>query len=169
VTEATFLRQTSQTQIYETERNNYQGSTMFVCISLVLLSADQPIRANTRYALQLRKAELEIARLQNENFELRVQVADMRAKVARMGTTEHAISQAYKELVESKSSEITDIVRLLWNAVDSMNSLLKADFTRFGCESTVKSKRERAPVSSLYISELKITLISGSDGRTRTR
>ncbi|CAG8438131.1 567_t:CDS:10 [Ambispora leptoticha] len=72
------------------------------------------LESNTLYAIQLRKAEVEISRLSIENIELRATIAQLNDQIDKL--------QCDKQN-PAKSGQIADIINQLRTAADSLNSL----------------------------------------------
>ncbi len=63
-------------------------------------------RSNTSYALQLRESELKTRQLQAEYIELRVTVAQLRAKIEKLKHQRAKTNDSFKESVKVKSIPI---------------------------------------------------------------
>ncbi|CAG8442604.1 10651_t:CDS:2 [Acaulospora colombiana] len=81
--------------------------------------------SNTLYALQLRKAEVEISRLSAENVELRTTIARLNDKIKKLKSERSARNDKFKD--SSTSGQLSEIIQLLRGTADSLNALMDLD------------------------------------------
>ncbi|RHZ77376.1 hypothetical protein Glove_180g95 [Diversispora epigaea] len=83
--------------------------------------------SNTLYALQLRKAELEISRLSIENIESRATIVNLNNKIEKLESDKN---ERFKDGVKSTSGQLTEIIQQLHEAANSLNSLMDYNYRR---------------------------------------
>ncbi|CAG8490310.1 24288_t:CDS:10 [Cetraspora pellucida] len=85
------------------------------------------IKSNTLYALQLRKAEVEISRLSVENIELRATIARLNDQIKKLKNDKNINNETFKDSVMSTSGQINDLIQQLRGAADTLNALMESD------------------------------------------
>ncbi|RIB23496.1 hypothetical protein C2G38_2072669 [Gigaspora rosea] len=85
------------------------------------------IKSNTLYALQLRKAEVEISRLSVENIELRATIAKLTDQINKLKIEKNVKNETIKDSVMTTSGQINDLILQLRGAADSLNALMESD------------------------------------------
>ncbi|KAG9286707.1 hypothetical protein G9A89_012257 [Geosiphon pyriformis] len=88
------------------------------------------IKSNTLYAIQLRKAEVEISRLSIENIELRTTISQLTDQVEKLQCDHdqrNSTSDLCQPSFKAKNDQIADIIQQLRSATDSLNALVEAD------------------------------------------
>ncbi|CAG8553261.1 15720_t:CDS:10 [Dentiscutata erythropus] len=85
------------------------------------------IKSNTLYALQLRKAEVEISRLSVENIELRATIAKLTDQINNLKIEKNVKNETFKDSVMNTSGQINDLIQQLRGAADSLNALMESD------------------------------------------
>ncbi|CAG8459219.1 3393_t:CDS:10 [Dentiscutata heterogama] len=88
------------------------------------------IKSNTLYALQLRKAEVEISRLSVENIELRATIAKLTDRINKLKIEKNVKSETFKDSVMTTSGQINDLILQLRGAADSLNALMESDSSK---------------------------------------
>ncbi|CAG8483834.1 4915_t:CDS:2 [Funneliformis caledonium] len=88
------------------------------------------IKSNTSYALQLRESEIKTRQLQAEYIELRVTVAQLRAKIEKLKHKKASTNDNFKESVKSASDKIIALVQQLQGAADSLSTIVDPESTR---------------------------------------
>ncbi|CAI2187165.1 8632_t:CDS:2 [Funneliformis geosporum] len=88
------------------------------------------IKSNTSYALQLRESEIKTRQLQAEYIELRVTVAQLRAKLEKLKHKKARTNDNFKENVKSASDKIIALVQQLQGAADSLSTIVDPESTR---------------------------------------
>ncbi|KAF0504224.1 hypothetical protein F8M41_019611 [Gigaspora margarita] len=88
------------------------------------------IKSNTLYALQLRKAEVEISRLSVENIELRATIAKLTDQINKLKIEKNVKNETIKDSVTTTSGQINDLILQLRGAADSLNALMESDSSK---------------------------------------
>ncbi|CAG8437757.1 15273_t:CDS:2 [Acaulospora morrowiae] len=117
------------------------------------------IKSNTLYALQLRKAEVEISRLSVENIELRTTIARLTEKIKKLKSDRNAKNDKFKDSVKSTSGQLTEIIQLLRGTADSLNALMDLDHSTLDqLETNICAENEGYQYASKITPEIDIAL-----------